>query len=271
MREHAEHQRTSELIDIGRRRLHFICAGTGQPVVILDAGLGGASAEWDEILERLAAFTSVCCYDRAGMGASDPRPKQPHTTQDNVADLHALLGAAAIPPPYILVGHSQAAFTVSLYAYQHPSEVAGLVLVDPPHPDDPQNYLEQLPAFNADEPKRIQRLRRFYSGGYKDPTKNAEQIDVPASHLQVKLIHSLGNVPLIVLTAGDLLRHPLLVPDLAPRFYEVHVQSGERWASLSQRGSHQIFEQSGHQMQKDMPEVIITAILQVKEMASRTA
>jgi pimeloyl-ACP methyl ester carboxylesterase len=138
-------QRETRLVDIGGRRLSLTCAGTGSPVVLLDAGLGGTSLDWDGMLDAVAGLTRACCYDRAGMGSSDPRPKQPHTTQDNVDDLHALLHSAAIPAPYLLVGHSQGGFTVSLYAYQHPDEVAGLVVVDPPHPDNYRLYLEQFP------------------------------------------------------------------------------------------------------------------------------
>ncbi len=206
--------------------------------------------------------------NRAGMGSSDPRPKQPHTTQDNVDALHALLHSAAIPAPYLLVGHSQGGFTVSLCAYQHPDEVAGLVLVDPPHPDNYRLYLEQLPPPAPDEPEYLERFRRFYAEGYKDPARNAEGIDVAASRAQVQRIRSLGNLPLVVLTASDLLRDARLNPDLARRFQHIHVQLGERWAHLSQRGSHQVIEASGHHMQRDVPEIVLSAIRQVLALSA---
>jgi len=47
-----------------------------------------------------------------------------------MADLHALLQAAAIPGPYVLVGHSTGGLIVRLYASTYPNEVAGLALVD---------------------------------------------------------------------------------------------------------------------------------------------
>jgi pimeloyl-ACP methyl ester carboxylesterase len=52
-----------------------------------------------------------------------------------VDDLHALLGVAGIPAPYVLVGHSVGGLLVRLYAGRYPEEVAGLVLVDSSHPD----------------------------------------------------------------------------------------------------------------------------------------
>ncbi len=182
--------------------------------------------------------------------------------------LHALLHSAAIPAPYLLVGHSQGGFTVSLCAYQHPDEVAGLVLVDPPHPDNYRLYLEQLPPPAPDEPEYLERFRRFYAEGYKDPARNAEGIDVAASRAQVQRIRSLGSLPLVVLTASDLLRDARLNPDLARRFQHIHVQLGERWAHLSQRGSHQVIEASGHHMQRDVPEIVLAAIRQVLALSA---
>jgi hypothetical protein len=47
-----------------------------------------------------------------------------------VSDLHALLRAADIPGPYVLVGHSYGGLISRLYASTYPRQVAGLVLVD---------------------------------------------------------------------------------------------------------------------------------------------
>jgi len=50
-----------------------------------------------------------------------------------VDDLHALLQAAKLPPPYILVGHSFGALIVRSYCARFADEVSGIVLVDPLH------------------------------------------------------------------------------------------------------------------------------------------
>ena len=152
----------SGLVDIGGRSLYLECRGQGSPTVILEAGAGGRADVWSRDLEEpegtrtmvlpgVAAFTRVCAYDRPGTlterspsldphgplfypSRSDPVP-QPRTTQDRVNDLHALLGAAAIPGPYVLVGHSAGGLVVRLYASEYPDEVVGMVLLDSTHED----------------------------------------------------------------------------------------------------------------------------------------
>ena len=97
--------------------------------MIIDAGLSAAGWEYESLAQRMAAFTQVYTYDRAGYGWSDPGPR-PRTSQQVVAELRTLLQKAQVKPPYILVGHSWGGLNVRLYASLYPDEVAGLVLMD---------------------------------------------------------------------------------------------------------------------------------------------
>lgn len=112
------------------RRLNVLCEGAGSPSVILESGAGGSTLDWHRVQSPLARLTRVCSYDRAGLGFSEPGP-QPRSATAVVADLEALLRAAAIGPPYVLVGHSLGSYFVRLYADRHLADVAGIVLVDP--------------------------------------------------------------------------------------------------------------------------------------------
>jgi pimeloyl-ACP methyl ester carboxylesterase len=135
-------------IDIGGRMLDIDCAGTGQPVVILESGANWAvnsavhdpktifanggprpGYSWVSIQRALATLTTVCWYDRAGSGWSDLGP-YPRDSASQARDLHALLRAAQVPPPYVLVGESSAALDARVYTGFYPSDVAGLVLVN---------------------------------------------------------------------------------------------------------------------------------------------
>src|SRR5688500_18438562 len=117
------------LVDVGGYRLHIQCVGAGSPTVVLDAGLGGSSLDWNLVQPELGRSTRVCAYDRAGMGWSDPSP-QPRTPRQIADELHTLLTNAGIAEPYVLVGHSLAGKNVRLFRIAHPDQVAGMVLVD---------------------------------------------------------------------------------------------------------------------------------------------
>jgi pimeloyl-ACP methyl ester carboxylesterase len=119
------------------RSLALKCSGEGEPTVVYDAGTGSGGIEalrQAMQVKELSAVTRVCAYDRAGTGTSDPAPDHPRTVDDLVDDLHALLDAAEIAPPYLLVGSSGGGFDVYHYAGRHPDEVAGLVMDDVPAP-----------------------------------------------------------------------------------------------------------------------------------------
>ncbi len=123
------------LIDVGGHRLHLHCQGVDGPPVVFDAALGASSLSWTYVLPEVAAFARACAFDRAGFGWSDAGPL-PRTTGRIVEELRALLASAAVPPPYILVGHSFGGLTARLFLQRFPQDVAGLVLLDPAYPED---------------------------------------------------------------------------------------------------------------------------------------
>jgi len=122
------------LVDIGGRRLHLNCQGQGGPTVILEAGGGAFSIDWALAQPRIAAFTRVCAYDRAGMAWSDPGPAD-DTVEQVASDLHRLMAKAHIAPPYVIAGQSIGGVFARAYQRRYPAEVAGLVLVDSTHED----------------------------------------------------------------------------------------------------------------------------------------
>jgi len=130
----------AELVDIGAgRKIYLECRGAGSPTVVLVAGLKGSAGDWSiaapskpTVFADVAKFTRVCAYDRPGTpvgekpSRSDP-VRQPTTAGDAAADLHALLTAADMVRPYVLVGHSYGGLIVRLYASTYPDDVPGLV------------------------------------------------------------------------------------------------------------------------------------------------
>jgi len=136
--------------DIGGRTLNIYCSGAGQPAVIFESGApwptlsdpkmmweNGAPRpgfSWVRIQAEAAKYTTACWYDRPGSGWSDPGP-YPRDSASQARDLHALLRAAGVSPPYVLVADSSASLDAHVYAGSYPGDVAGLVFVNGVHPD----------------------------------------------------------------------------------------------------------------------------------------
>lgn len=128
------------LVDIGGgRKMYVKCQGAGSPTVVLVSGRTDRSDIWQAVFPSVAKFTRVCAYDRPGTisivnNTVEPSRStsvpQPTTPKNGVEDLHALLTAAKIPGPYVLVGHSYGGLIVRLYVSTYPNDVVGLVLID---------------------------------------------------------------------------------------------------------------------------------------------
>jgi len=139
------------LVDTGHgQRLHLHDVGTGGPTVVFDAGIAASSLSWSRVQPRVAVFTRTCSYDRIGLAWSDAGRGRVDAVE-LARQLEALLGAADVAPPYVLVGHSFGTFVVRAFAQQHRDSVVGLVLVDPIFPSE---WLHMTPG-----------ARRRLSGG----------------------------------------------------------------------------------------------------------
>ena len=134
-----------QLYSVQGRRMHLYCIGAGEPTIVLESGLGASSdvLSWMTLQTKLAHYSRVCSYDRAGIGWSESAD----TARDAdhiAADLHALLAKAGVRPPFVLVGLSRGGLYIRDYAAHNRGEVAGLVLVDSSTP-----YQEQRLHPNA--------------------------------------------------------------------------------------------------------------------------
>ena len=124
------------LIDIGRgRKLYIQETGTDGPTVVFESGIGGTSQNWLALQQSISGFAHTVAYDRGGLGWSSDCITE--RTPSNIArELRLLLREAEIPGPYILVGHSFGGLVVRRYAADYPSDVVGVILVDPMRPEE---------------------------------------------------------------------------------------------------------------------------------------
>jgi pimeloyl-ACP methyl ester carboxylesterase len=127
------------VFQVADTRLHVVCSGSGHPLVVLEAGLGGNYLDWSLVRPLLAPRHRVCAYDRAGAGFSE-RTERPRNLDNMTEELHWLVAAAELDRPFLLVGHSFGGLLAMDYARRYPADVSGLVLVDSMHPDQFERF-----------------------------------------------------------------------------------------------------------------------------------
>src|SRR3712207_56002 len=195
---------------------------------VMDSGLGGTVLDWQLVQPELAKSTRVCTYDRAGMGWSEAGA-QPRTSQQIARELHAPLGDAGVERPYVLVGHSFGGTNMQVYASRYPDEVAGMVLVDSALEDEEAVTLTKslqpspvlLKVYATIGLARLPYTLGGETPGLTSPELEDEQAAISShrkhifaladetSSLQESFDEnraapmSLGNKPLMVLTAGS--------------------------------------------------------------------
>ncbi len=250
------------------RRIYLECQGHGGPTVILISGFPNAADVWSlldpgvsgpPVLAGVSGFTRVCAYDRPNTPLQSGEPSrsdsvpQPRTGADVVAELHALVRAAELPGPYILVGHSLGGMLARLYASTYPRQTAGIVEIDATY-----------------------ELLRDLTGPEFWPALARETSDVPPGFESYDLDVVVDQVisataaqplrpflPLVVLSHGI----PAEVPDPPPDGFpdgatleRMSTASQNALARILPYALHVIAERSGHYIQTAQPELVIDAV-----------
>lgn len=273
------------------RRMHMSCAGQGEPMVLLDYGAGGTmKKDWGELSLRIAAAanTTVCAYDRAGRGLSDPAttPRNAFAVSD---DIFTMVNNAGFANPIVLVGHSLGSYHVRAFANGHAIRTAGLVLVDPSGDGQAERFNTKLPKimemqkamFEAQAKLNcMSRLRETpvppddplaQQCGGNDPealwATRSEIEEMPGTSTEqlVSSRRSYGDIPLIVLTRTDYEKDmpPDFTADDKAAMRSVWETMHAEMAALSTRGEHRFVPGAGHYIQRDAPEAVIAAVADV--------
>jgi pimeloyl-ACP methyl ester carboxylesterase len=173
--------------------------------------------------------------------------------------------------------------------------VAGLVLVDPTHPDLPTRFVEQF-GTRLEPPTAVLRIGQALStvgllrvaivngafpqipeslwrdvaayAGQSLPAILDETANFAESLREAGTVRSLGDRPLVVLTAmaplsdGDLAALKLTAED-GSRFRALLQELHRNQTSWSTRGRHVPVSDAGHYIQFDKPGAVVTAVREV--------
>ena len=282
---------------VADRHLALHRAGSGGPSVVFLPGAGLIGLDYLNVATEIAGSTTAVLYDRAGTGWSDAIAL-PRTAAAVAEELQALLAAAEVPAPYVLVGHSLGGAYIRRYAQLFPNEVAGLLFLDPAHEgyaDFPrQGLLAQVRQTLAVLPALLN-LRKFYRPrfeamlqGWPEGLRQTlieyhlaawrKTLD-EARNLQSKVLGEIGrggrlpDVPLIVLTAMGL--DPFqaaFMPEAQLR--ALNARKAPIYQALAHsvpRGENRSLTDAGHStIHTDRPDAVVQALQEILAAAMRS-
>jgi pimeloyl-ACP methyl ester carboxylesterase len=250
--------RPGKLVDIGAGRSLLIhCIGSGSPTVVLEAGFGGDASEWREVQPDIARVTRACAYDRAGFGFS-AAPPGVRDARDEIKDLRRLLARSRIDPPYVVAGHSYGGVLARVFAHLHPTETAGLVLIDTMGRDGRRRQLAIWPESQA------RTIRRQLA------TTVMNRIDLAAGETLADRLTTLGDTPLAVITAGRHDNFPRRPSRLADGLEGLWARMQDELAQLSTSSVHVVAARSNHDIpssRSGQPSVIVRGVEAVMDAA----
>lgn len=267
-----ESRAQSEFVNVDGYLMHVETVGVderkpGQPVIIFENPSLGTIRDWDSIFYEVAKVGPVIRYDRSGLGKSEWNGKKP--SPENIAEhLYDLLQTLEVKPPYVLVGHSWGTQLVRKFADLYPEETSGLVIVDPglrpstmkaafkdidfPPEKGLQEYLQQI------------RVKNDYQG-FSD--EEWENLTAMGDWFASPELPPTPQVPVAALIAGKDGPGPPLTERFSFDFQEfnraLYPHEMKRlfdWVRDSPDGILIIADRSGHFIQNDEPDLVLTAI-----------
>lgn len=264
------------LVNIGDHKLHIHCVGPTNAAltVVFESGGGGTSKDWSRVRELLPSNVRTCAYDRAGSGWSEAGPA-PRTMRQEVFELHALLEAAQVPGPFVLVGQSIGGLLVRLYTEQYGSNVVGVALVDPTHESSVLGSVRYGGWVRLREKAATGRVVPEPRREGKASSEYRPEDDYMAEEFQQIYLsrkanpEPLGNRPLIVIGAGKRPKPPGTSDEKWKELRQEKDQQVQDLAHLSRNSKFILASSSGHAIHNDDPELVARAIKEVLEAASK--
>lgn len=278
------------IVDIKGNNLHIYSTGVktdSLPTIVLEAGGGMCSADWQLVQNNVSSITRVCSWDRPGYGWSE-MTDYPRTSLVAVKELHELLIKNGEKSPYLLVGHSYGGHTIRIFANLFPNEVYGLIYLDA----RPDNMLEipLLKIIGAPQTERLKLFSFLSKIGivrlighnmipimFQDKMPNyptqicfrtkyfdaniSEAQNIALSDEHARKHKTQNSLPTIVIRHSK----PDIFSILSPQEYlqaeEEWVKSQEKISALSSQSEIWIAKESGHNIHIEQPEIVIRAIV----------
>ncbi|MCE5347264.1 MAG: alpha/beta hydrolase [Bacteroidales bacterium] len=244
-----------------------------KPVVVFENGMASSFGSWDTVVGEISKTNVVFRYNRPRIGESE-NDSLPPTTEHIVDNLREMLLQKGLKPPYLLVSHSFGGAYIRSFASMCPEEIAGLVFVDPvdftqkkgdgdlpyleigltqhqidslfgkPYDNFIEKLYEEMPGFYVEE---VKISRALYNSEFKECDRSPLP-DVPVHFIQ---------------SGGFTSNEPPTIYDREKMWRIANNLKMKRWLELINPlnyGKYFYSSQSGHTIQKDDPDLVISSI-----------
>jgi pimeloyl-ACP methyl ester carboxylesterase len=229
----------------------YSSSGSAQPVVVFESGLGDGLDVWAKVIPEVSQFARTFAYNRAGYGDST-RQGGARNGATIVSELRSLLLHSGLAPPYVLVGHSLGGTYMELYARTYPADVAGLVLVES-RAATMTRRCREAHLLMCDPPRILVNLM---------PGAAAEEYAASdETFQQIVAAGPLPLVPMIVLTSTKWRLAE------GPNWRRLWLDTQAELAKATSLAEQRTTMWSGHYIQREQPQLVITAIRDVLRAA----
>ncbi len=236
-------------VTIGRSKIFYQAYGKGNTSVVFVSGLGDDHNTWHTVQDSISKFAYTISYDRAGLGKSEYNG-EPKDLASLAHELHQLVNTIKVRKPFILIGHSLGCQIVKEYSFLYPSDIKGIIFLDPGYNE------ENLKARVTDSvwQKREQALKKYlpeFNVAQKAELKKANESSAISDGIK-----TLPVVPIVLFTATH------VNPDFPASAMEFKVKEETHllWLRSLPGAQHIYVPESRHYIQEEAPKKVIDEV-----------
>lgn len=277
-----------KVVEVNGHDMHVFAEGSGNSTVVFISGFGTPSSYVDfyPLYSEISKHTRIAVCERPGYGFS----KVANTSRDidtMTTEMHEALEKSGEKPPYIFVAHSMGSLEAIRFAQLYENEVKGIITIDG---GNPNYYAREQIAENQIAPMKLQsilkefgimRLLFNYSESFvnvaysprnhlefippelkvldkamylktlTNKNKKDEMINLQSNAQIIVDSGNLGEVPLIILTAGN---------EISDNKWK---NSQEDFSSWSTDSEQKVINDSPHYIHQYLPDKVNSEILKI--------
>lgn len=224
--------------------------GSGPATVVFESGNGNDATVWDAITPRVRALgVRTVAYDRAGLGRSDPAPRE-YTVEAELARLQRMLRLCRVNGPIVFVAHSYGGLLGFMTA-QRDKRLEAIVLVDAMVPG-------AMSAREIDD--SVAKLRPAYAEFRKEDPKRAGALIPLMEAMQATRRKFEATAVSPTLPIIDIVADRTTFTGSDPRTNAEWLQAHAAFVAGNPNRETVFAAGSGHKVMLDKPDLVVDAI-----------